>query len=302
MDQQYAHSGAGPAVLVELTGGLANQLFQWAAGRLVADAGSRALYLDVRVVERPDGRGNQVSGMVPVDGIISAAKAETEFWRIAHRALPRPVVGAAKRMRRLTFRRPSEIVAKSYAEGLAALTVDRPVRLRGLFQEIDPLLKAREPIVSAVRFGLMNGESADVGHYAAAHIRRGDYASNPKYAARFGLCSEDYYRTALRFIDDRLPVRVVTDDPQWAAGFIASLPSPDRFRLEVGADHFADLRTLANARELIIANSTFSWWGAFLGAPQRVIYPQPWFTRESDDHDLALPGWVPVPRDKAESE
>lgn len=132
----------------------------------------------------------------------------------------------------------------------------------------------------------------------AIHVRQGDYAK----VDEIGVLPLGYYSKALKLLkssgSDWEEVWVFSDEPDAArklleqelAGTIAHyveapLESPD----------FESLLLMSNARQLITANSTFSYWAAILGRPgKRVVYPDPWFRAMDNPADLCPPEWIPV--------
>ena len=115
----------------------------------------------------------------------------------------------------------------------------------------------------------------------ALHVRRGDFLIN--HANHHNL-SMDYYAEALSKFDKKRQVVVFTDDPKWA--FEQELFSDDRFIIsnEVGPYH--DLYLMTQCDDFIIANSTFSWWGAWLANRGTVIAPQKWFGPNNIDKNM----------------
>lgn len=106
----------------------------------------------------------------------------------------------------------------------------------------------------------------------ALHIRRGDFLINSGNHHNLGL---DYYEEALSKFDSDREVAIFSDDPFWVAS--QELFKPDRFLLsETGRSHH-DLYLMTQCSDFIIANSTFSWWGAWLANKGRVIAPSTWF-------------------------
>lgn len=280
---------------VELSGGLANQLFQWAAGYVMAQQYDLELQLDCRIVSRPDGRGYQLEPLVPATHLLRASDWETSFWLWAHSSLPGKAVGLIKRMRRATFQLGSKR-ASSYAAARALLSKrSGSVRLTGLFQEVDQVIESRQLIVSALTVPILPA-SLDAGEYSAVHIRRGDYVQNEKYARIFGSCSRAYYLLAINTIPDHERVVFASDDILWAEK-LGRDTGRSGVELSPARDHFEDFSVLVHARRLVLSNSTFSWWAAFLSTAGEVIAPDPWFSDRSRDRGLILDGWVRMPRD-----
>lgn len=123
--------------------------------------------------------------------------------------------------------------------------------------------------------------------HATIHVRRGDYLSIPKFHP---VPSVDfYYEAAERLPEDidRIPRYVVSDDIEWSMRtfeqcFFSAL------------DPLSDLSILATSEALVIANSSFSCWGAYLSNAKTVIYPKPWFGPALADlkvGQLLLPHW-----------
>jgi hypothetical protein len=111
----------------------------------------------------------------------------------------------------------------------------------------------------------------------ALHIRRTDYITNPNHTA-LGL---DYYQKALEQFDDE-SVLVFSDDPEWCNQ--QELFSSDRFLIAEGNSNYVDLCLMTICSGHIIANSSFSWWGAWLATNNKVIAPSGWFSGSDNEH------------------
>jgi len=130
------------------------------------------------------------------------------------------------------------------------------------------------------------------------HVRRGDYVENKRTLSRHGICGLEFYRRAMDYILGR----------HAAASFFVFSDDIDRARAEFGNTnriHFAppatqeeDLHLMALCRHNIIANSTYSWWSAWLNdTPEKIVVaPRQWFSEEmmkrKDIHDLFPEDWV----------
>lgn len=131
------------------------------------------------------------------------------------------------------------------------------------------------------------------------HIRRGAFVSNPKFYAVHGTCNMDYYHRAAEYIAERagrdITIYAFSDEPDWVA---ENLKLP--FKMEVvahnGLDHnYEDIRLMRHCRHHIIANSSFSWWGAWLNPDpgKIVVAPSRWFADAGmQDHDILVPEWI----------
>ena len=102
------------------------------------------------------------------------------------------------------------------------------------------------------------------------HIRRGDYVLNPNHPVQ----PMSYYEQALAELPE-LPVIIFSDDSEWCKE--QELFSDDRFIVAEGNSTDCDLCLMSLCKYHIIANSSFSWWGAWLANSKKVIAPKNWF-------------------------
>ena len=107
------------------------------------------------------------------------------------------------------------------------------------------------------------------------HVRRGDYLQNPGIHPT---ASPEYYRDALDSIEDKDRVIVFSDDIEWCKKTFDK-----DFSFSVFSEDYMDLYTMTNCHHHILANSTFSWWGAWLSQTTgKIIAPKTWFGPESN--------------------
>lgn len=132
------------------------------------------------------------------------------------------------------------------------------------------------------------------------HVRRGDYASNPKTNAAHGLCSIEYYREAVLYIAEHIEhpeFFIFSDDIAWVKSNL-EIDFPCWYvDQNKGAESYNDMRLMSLCRHHIVANSSFSWWGAWLGSypEKRVVAPKNWFQSSANDpKDLISDHWVRI--------
>lgn len=111
------------------------------------------------------------------------------------------------------------------------------------------------------------------------HVRRGDYLTNPNHPVQ----SIEYYSEALSQFDEKIPVVIFSDDHQWCNE--QEIFSGDRFFLSQGEDAIADLCIMSMCDYHIIANSSYSWWGAWLAKSKKIVAPKEWFGGDCLKHD-----------------
>lgn len=124
------------------------------------------------------------------------------------------------------------------------------------------------------------------------HIRRTDYTTNPNHT----VLSLDYYQKALEQFDENSTVLVFSDDPHWCNR--QELFSDDRFLIAEGNTNYVDLCLMTLCSGHIIANSSFSWWGAWLSNSKKVVAPSGWFKGSQNEHldtkDLIPKDWMVI--------
>ena len=149
---------------------------------------------------------------------------------------------------------------------------------------------------------------SQIGDVIFLHIRRGDYINLQYYHP---VCELEYYERALKKFDKDIPVLIFSDDIPWCSQ--QEMFSPDRFLLSEGGERYAhvhldadgqmrhslipyiDLCLMSLCSGGIIANSSMSWWGAWLieNPTQPIIAPQKWYGPAAtvDDSDLIPERW-----------
>jgi len=125
----------------------------------------------------------------------------------------------------------------------------------------------------------------------ALHIRRGDFLRN---SGNHNNLSLEWYANALNKFDLRgRQVAIFSDDPAWCKKQ-ELFENDDTFLISEGNSHYTDLAMMSLCTGHIIANSTFSWWGAWLANSKEVIAPAKWFGPENahlDTKDLYPEHW-----------
>lgn len=288
-------------IISQLLGGLGNQMFQYAAGKSLALHQNAGLSLDTSAFDAY--RMHQG---------FELSRVFAGPFQIASETQIKNVLGWLhdRRLRRALVRLPTSILPRRFAvephfeywSRINQLPSD--CYLTGYWQSAKYFMTDEENIRADFTFRSpplgRNLELAErIGSVKAVslHVRRGDYATNPNTQAVHGLCAPAYYAEALRFIESRIPqahVFVFSDDIAWVKKYIpVSLPHTfvDHNK---GPASYNDMRLMSLCKHHIIANSSFSWWGAWLSAsPQKIVVaPQKWFANSNNVGDLFPSEWT----------
>lgn len=291
-------------IITQLHGGLGNQLFQYAAGRAIALRTGSPLKLDVSRL----GRAYQRPFQLDVFDLDAAPAREAEipfafrqpFWSARRRRLmahlPSPIMD-------LLSRHPAVVRETGFRFDPSVARMTGDAYLVGFWQSY----RYFEDVADAIREDLALS-AADVGAEpsmteevhaegsVSLHVRRQDYVHHPVMAS----LTPAYYVQALTSVAAATEVRhvyVFSDDIDWARRELpAVFPTTFVSRLQSSSAE-SDFFLMSRCHHHVIANSSFSWWAAWLGADRCgvVVSPRDWFRdRSVDTADLRPPGWLTV--------
>ncbi len=263
-------------IIVKLQGGLGNQLFQYATGLAISLRSGMVLKIDLEWYKRNTDRKFLIDRFNTVSDFASAleiqqAKGVSDTWFI-------------KFLRKLGIQK-SPILEESDSYRLRSLKPGQPVYMRGYWQSpayfeeyaneimTQFSLKQWTPPVLELKILIESAQSVGV------HIRRGDYVSNPASAAFHGVLEWTYYEKALALLKERYGdfiCFVFSDDHVYAK---QKFEAYSNTYFISGLNDEEELILLSRCKHQIIANSTFSWWAAWLNPnPDKVVIaPRLWF-------------------------
>ncbi len=132
------------------------------------------------------------------------------------------------------------------------------------------------------------------------HIRRGDYLTDPSAAKINGICSKDYYYKALNILSKKIDspkCYIFSDEPQWAKANLVLDCESIFIDCNTADQPELDFQLMKSCKYFIIANSTFSWWAAWLCnyKDKQVIAPKVWFLNQTLNQNMHLPeSWIRI--------
>jgi hypothetical protein len=284
-------------IVVRLYGGLGNQLFQYSTGRRLAEYVGEELVLDIGNL------GHNVSNITT---------RQYELWRypICARTLSSNEVKFAKLytnklLKRLPLPRPWLFQKEKYfqfnpdiLESSGSVYLDGYWQSPKYFESIKKTLRTElTPIEPMGVSDQITAKIISETNSVAIHVRRGDYVSVKSVAQTHGICSLDYYHSAIELMNKhvRTPTFFVfSDDPDWVQENLKTNLPIEYVNHNGSNNAFQDVRLISLCQHQVIANSSFSWWGAWLNPnPKKlVVAPKKWFLDVRDTSDMCPKNWI----------
>lgn len=127
------------------------------------------------------------------------------------------------------------------------------------------------------------------------HVRRGDYLKERNVGIFGNVCTKEYYEKALAEINSKVEnpeFFIFSNDIEWIEDNF-NIPNSRIISWNQGSDSYLDLYLMSHCKHAIIANSTFSYWGAYLVTDKEVVvYPKKWYNSGIEAPDIAPSNWV----------
>lgn len=305
-------------ITISVVGGLGNQMFQYAAGKALACKHNVDLVIDQSAFRKYDLRSFLLDRLAVPEAMPAAEKPPIDLSvRTNNFAAVQRLDRANRLLNRLGVGKlpvPSSVYSEpSFHFDPAFFTLGSSISLYGYFQSehyfIDIANRLRDSFRPREALGAPAQASADLIARSelpvSVHIRRGDYVKSAETARVHGSMGAAYYRKALSVLQGLLgasmTIFVFSDDPVEAEAVLDFVPREQLVHVRGDPDRpWEDMALMARCRHHVIANSSFSWWGAWLNpSPEKVVIaPREWFTpgelRQRNTCDLYPPGWILV--------
>ena len=287
-------------IIVLLKGGLGNQLYQYASARALAEKNKTSIWLDLSFLNKNTPNTTKRNFELHHFSLIESKQVKVindSNLNLLKKTIQKAAVKALKKVILEYVENSSHFSANFFKS-------DRSVAIDGYFQSykyfdflrhqlfhdfqlVEPLddrnLEALASILSC--------------NSVCIHVRRGDYVSLQTANEFHGLCDLSYYREAITIIHSKIEnphFFIFSDDMPWCRSHLneANISFVD---VNNSDNAYLDLNLMKNCKHFIIANSSFSWWGAWLAENKNkiVIAPKKWFAEEdSNIEDRIPPEWT----------
>lgn len=278
------------SVVVQICGGLGNQMFQYAMGRALSVRYGVPLLLDLSWFQNMQGctpRSFQLE-------VFPALQREKALWRecscadkkkLCHVPLWKKCIGELLRKQ---YYNANHFIERNCATGQFFENIQFPVYLQGYWQNVHYFEAISDVIAGDFTFGKfpvtskeLATEIVDTENSVFVHLRRGDYVYNAVTNAHHGVCSVEYYKEAIQYIQNHTPqatLYLFSDDPEWVRYNFDTQGLPSVVvDLHDEETSYCDMHLMSLCKHHIIANSSFSWWGAWLAKGGGItISPKRW--------------------------
>jgi hypothetical protein len=294
-------------IISRLNGGIGNQMFQYALGRHLAYLNNTELKLDISTLSKDNNNNNDLDirkfelSAFNIECQIATQKDISSF---IHNGL---IIN--KYIKKLNHVLGLKCVFNETGISFQAsiFSNKKNVYLNGYWQSE----KYFSPIKHIIKrdFILKNNNLIHLENYislikrsnsVSIHFRRGDYVSNQTTNSLHGICDFSYYKNAIDYISKKIKdpnFFIFSDDINWVQNNF-SISFPTTFIKRNNIDNsYEELFLMSLCKHNIIANSSFSWWGAWLNnnSDKIIIAPKRWFSNESmnnQTNDIIPQNWI----------
>ncbi|MCX8080644.1 MAG: alpha-1,2-fucosyltransferase [Bacteroidia bacterium] len=283
-------------IIVCLMGGLGNQMFQYAAGKSLSMKLNTELCLDLSFLEKDPA------------GAYTKRNFELDKLHVRYTPFPASLNGAFKHWGSKRFLNLKFLISgyrlykeKAFVYDDNFFKLSKNSYLIGIFQNENYFKNIRKELLSDFEFKkeFVQGtekQMQDITNQTSVsvHIRRGDYANNPHTREYHGLCPIEYYHNAIHYMKSKLENPMFyffSDDIEFCKKNFQS----DNFFFMENHSSYQDMHLMKHCKHHIIANSSFSWWGAWLCENQHkiVIAPKYWLkNKETKELKIIPDNWI----------
>jgi hypothetical protein len=289
-------------IIVKLMGGLGNQMFQYAFGRYLSLKNNSPIYIQADFLTNEEFSNNslftnreyQLDGY-KISGILIGRKKIKRFLGSKNK------IPHIRRKTLFIKERDNYGFQNEYLKLKGNIYLEGYWQSEKYFKEIESILY--EEYILKKKLTGKNLETSkiiqDSECSVSIHIRRGDYISNPIFSEVLGACSMQYYQKAIEFLRSKnlnIVFFIFSDEIDWAKSNLDFITEKKVF-VDQNDDGscYEDMRLMSLCQHNIIANSSFSWWGAWLNRniSKIVIAPKKWYNdRSIKNPDLIPESWI----------
>lgn len=290
-------------IIIKLQGGLGNQLFQYSLGRSLSLKLNTELKLDLTAFKTDKNRKYELDKF----NIVAKIASENEVKKLVN--VKSLVLSKLSKYLTFLYGTSAYISEKKYGFDPRVLNLPDNRYIEGYwqsekyFKNNSELIKKEFALKSkaiGANFTTLK-KITNENNSVCLHVRRGDYVSDKKAKNIFGIFGLEYYSKSIKLLEKKLDKPsffVFSDDIDWAKKNIKTKNKIYFIDNNSSNKGYEDLRLMSACKNFIIANSSFSWWGAWLcqNKDKIIIAPKKWFkdSHLADINDLIPKDWLRI--------
>lgn len=289
-------------IIVKIWGGLGNQMFQYAMGLALSLRSGSDLRLDISHFDKSSLNETARPFKLELFPGIVPLYASAEDIKLCLPTIESPVLRAIYKKANTLFPKLNRHYQLE-SQGKWPAIKGQATYFEGYWQSEKHFKDYRDKILDCFDLTYAEGtedlnkfkEEINEVESVSIHVRRGDYVTNTKANAYHGVCSVEYYQDSIKRIANQfrqkdLKFFVFSDDIEWCQ---ENLHIDFTHQYMTTKRDYHDLYLMSSCKHNIIANSSFSWWGAWLNrnVDKMVIAPKKWFVNH-DSEDRLPQSWV----------
>ena len=290
-------------IIVKIMGGLGNQMFQYATARVLSIKKSTNLYIDTTFFNVNIDNHDITRRSLELS-IFNLTLKEVTFYHKYYFKLLFFIQNIFLKIIRLK-KRFIYFQDTNYVFQNSFNNLPKNVLLDGYWQSYKYFINFRDIILNDfyinVKFDKKNTlilKDIMFNNSVSVHIRRGDYIKNSNNLNFHGICDLNYYINSINIIKSKYhkpKFYFFSDDINWVKNNFTDIEYVFVSN-NTGSNSYLDMLLMSNCKHNIIANSSFSWWAAWLNTnPSKfVIAPLKWFNNEIDTSDLIPSDWIRI--------
>ena len=298
-------------ICVKLSGGLGNQMFQYSLGVALSKKTNSRLMLDKSFLKKKSLKANYTLRDYELDifsrdlndsNLLETIKCRLYyFYKIAYHL--NKLIGTS------FFNNKFILENNNVSYDDRVNIVSKNILLIGNWQNEKYFSDSKDLVISKFEFKLplnaINSERLNrisQSNSISIHVRRGDYVDILSANKNHGVCSLDYYRKSIDYILSKIDnptFFVFSDDPIWVEENLKIDEAHEYVTGNIGKMSYVDMQLMSQCKHNIIANSSFSWWGAWLNQnpKKNIIAPKQWFAgveKNSNKKELVPSTWTRI--------
>ncbi|WP_158993218.1 alpha-1,2-fucosyltransferase [Mucilaginibacter sp. L196] len=292
-------------IYTEISSGLGNQLFQYAVARQLSIKNNTSLKLDISFFDNQNLRNYKlhnyninatIADKIEIDNFLSIYSRDVlyaKLYRRIEKKIPKYFRKYYSETQWWVYEAElSKVANNTYLKGYWQHYKYFQKIDSGIFNELTP--KNDEYNNYSITHTILQ-DTASV----SIHIRRGDYITDTAANDLMGTLPLEYYKSAIKYLKEQLIAPffyIFSDDLEWAKDNLNLGNSAQYIDIANGGKDYIELYLMSKCRHNIIANSSFSWWGAFLNQNKEkiVIAPAQWVKSDlmNSKVEIQCPSWI----------